>query len=68
MPITVNNTHLVGDESWGHISFLFSFIGPQTKINYAPGVTLTGLYPRASSAYDLDDLNVESLAFEANEI
>ena len=70
MPITGNNTHpiVVCRECWGHISFLFSLIGPQTKINYAAGVTLNGLYPRASSAYDLDDLDIESLAFEANEI
>lgn len=70
MPITANNTHLivVCRECWGHISFIFSFTGPQTKINYAPGVILNGLYPRASSAYDLDDLNVETLAFGANEI
>lgn len=51
-----------------HISFLFSFTDPWTKINYAPGIKLNGLYPTASSAYDLDDLNVENLAFGANEI
>lgn len=70
MPITVNSTNptVVCRECWGHVSSLFSFTGPQTRINYAPGVTLNGLCSRASSAYDLDDLNVESLAFGVNEI